>query len=198
MGNNSSFMLQDEEITHICEETGFSPAQVERLYSRFTTLDKSGNGCLSRQDCLAIPELAINPLYDRIVQMFFNDCDEDHERINFRQFMKVLATFRRRRPIKNSSTELEEPPNSAKQKLHFMFKLYDINNDDLIDLDDMISILKMMVGSYVDEDRVRMIAEKSLSEADKNCDGKVDFEEFCSAFAHKDIDELLRVRFNWL
>lgn len=187
MGNNSSFMLQDEEIEHICEETGFSPAQVERLYSRFTTLDKSGNGSLSRQDYLAIPELAINPLCQRIVQMFFNDCDEDNQRINFRQFMKVLATFR-------SSHKCPK----EKQKLYFMFKFYDVNNDDHIDLEDIMAILKMMVGSYVDESRVREIAQKNLKEADKNCDGHIDFDEFCSAFARKDIVDTLKVRFNWL
>lgn len=95
MGNRNTFMLQDEEIQLISEETGFSATQVERLYARFKSLDKSGIcGSLSRQDFLRVPELAINPLCDRIVHMFFVDCDDDHERINFKQFMKVLATFR--------------------------------------------------------------------------------------------------------
>lgn len=47
------------------------PSQIERLYSRFTSLDKGDNGCLSREDFLRIPELAINPLGDRIVHAFF-------------------------------------------------------------------------------------------------------------------------------
>lgn len=330
MGNKPSFMLQDEEITLISEETGFSPAQIERLYSRFTALDKSGNGSLSRQDCLAIPELAINPLCDRIVQMFFIDCDDDHERINFRQFMNVLATFRstqkssplsrsrnvsrqeslnhqqqqsilKQAPLlfdtidpspfspaisrhsrhssyhdgfhdthhhhhnnihqhhttnqhsfhyaassnhlpsqangyqnhhhhhlhqhfhpnnnnnngqnssNNSNTngggqlkrqvslplvDPDEPLNSRKNKLYFMFKIYDVNNDNLIDLEDLVSILKMMVGNYVDDGRVQRIAQRTLREADKNCDGLIDFEEFCSALTRKDIEESLRVKFS--
>lgn len=319
MGNKPSFMLQDEEITLISEETGFTPCQIERLYSRFTTLDKSGNGSLSRQDCLAIPELAINPLCDRIVYMFFIDCDEDHERINFRQFMKVLATFRssqkasplsRSRNVSRqeslnlqqqqsiqkqahllfdsidpspfssaltrhsrhssfhdgfndthhqhhttnqhsihyaaSSThlpsangyhhhhnnhqnphhqhhlfqkdhhannlpngngnmknsiqlplvDLEEPANSRKQKLYFMFKIYDVNDDNLLDIEDLTAILKLMVGTYVDDARVHRIAERTLREADKNCDGFIDFEEFSHAFARKDIDDSLEVKFS--
>lgn len=90
----------------------------------------------------------------------------------------------------------DEPANSAKHKLYFMFKIYDVNNDDLIDLDDLISILKMMVGTYVDDARMQRIAERSLREADKNSDGVIDFEEFCTTFTRKDIDEALKVKFS--
>lgn len=265
MVNKASFMLQDEEITDISEETGFTPAQIERLYSRFTTLDKGSNGSLSRDDFLRVPELAINPLCERIVQMFFADCDDDHDRINFKQFMNVLATFRpsskptrvrnpsRQEDIGNlfqykhsrhsscdgflnyhpvqhhttnqhsihyvaSTTHLaahspvglygssmqaklaqlidpDEPPNSRKQKLLFMFKVYDIDNDNLLNIQDIKTILQMMVGKYIREDKLIHLAEKTLSKADKDCDGNIDFNEFCNVFLNKDIDEALRVRF---
>ena len=55
-------MLRDDEIAAIQEETGFTPNQIERLYSRFTSLDKGDNGFLCREDFHRIPELAINPL----------------------------------------------------------------------------------------------------------------------------------------
>lgn len=57
------------------EETGFSERQIERLYSRFLGLDKQEKGRLSREDFLRIPELAINPLGDRIVHAFFQVTD---------------------------------------------------------------------------------------------------------------------------
>lgn len=69
-----------------------TPKQIERLYSRFTSLDRSDCGTLSREDFLRIPELAINPLCDRIVHSFIADSNDD--RVNFRQFMQVLARFR--------------------------------------------------------------------------------------------------------
>lgn len=69
-----------------------TPNQIERLYSRFTSLDRSDCGTLSREDFLRIPELAINPLCDRIVHSFIADSNDD--RVNFRQFMQVLARFR--------------------------------------------------------------------------------------------------------
>jgi calcineurin B family protein 1 len=50
-----------------------SKNQIVRLYSRFLNLDRQGRGYLDREDFLRIPELAINPLGDRIVDAFFTE-----------------------------------------------------------------------------------------------------------------------------
>ena len=63
--------LKPEEIKSVEDETGFTHGQISRLHSRFTKLDEDGKGYLEREDMLAIPELAINPLGDRIVHAFF-------------------------------------------------------------------------------------------------------------------------------
>ncbi|KAI1720741.1 EF-hand domain pair domain-containing protein [Ditylenchus destructor] len=74
MGNSTtSLMLQEDEISQIVTETGFSRNQIVRLYSRFLSLDRQGRGYLDREDFLRIPELAINPLGDRIVDAFFTE-----------------------------------------------------------------------------------------------------------------------------
>jgi calcineurin B family protein 1 len=86
-----------------------TPNQIERLYSRFTSLDRGDCGTLSREDFLRIPELAINPLGDRIVHAFFEEGCSD--RVNFLQFMQVLAHFR---PIKKGR---DNKLNSREQKL---------------------------------------------------------------------------------
>lgn len=92
-----------------------TPKQIERLYSRFTSLDRGESGTLSREDFLRIPELAINPLGDRIVHAFFEQGCSD--RVNFLQFMQVLAHFR---PIKkNKNNRL----NSREQKLRCKYFL---------------------------------------------------------------------------
>lgn len=294
MGNKASLMLQDDEIKLISEETGFTAAQIERLYLRFKSLDKSGIcGSLSKQDFLSVPELAINPLCDRIVHMFFVDCDENHERINFKQFMKVLAIFRsstspsskltnynndklqtrkdsiqsllsplaqnRYRhsrhsscdgflnyyPVQNHTTNQHsvyyvastnnpvsktpsysflannnncntygsyynnnnnnkgykslidpyEPANSAKQKLYFIFKIYDIDDDDRISLDDLKKIFKIMVGNYIDEKKIIDLAVKTMNKVDKNGSGYIEFDEFCTEFFQREIDDMLKVKF---
>ena len=90
MGSRASTLLRDEELEEIKKETGFSHSQITRLYSRFTSLDKGENGTLSREDFQRIPELAINPLGDRIINAFF---PEGEDKVNFRGFMRTLAHF---------------------------------------------------------------------------------------------------------
>lgn len=72
-------------------------------------MDRGDCGTLSREDFLRIPELAINPLCERIVHAFFEDSTD--ERVNFRQFMNVLAHFR---PI---NSKKENGLNSREEKL---------------------------------------------------------------------------------
>lgn len=150
-----------------------TPNQIERLYSRFTSLDRGDCGTLSREDFLRIPELAINPLGDRIVNAFFDESGND--RVNFLQFMQVLAHFR---PIKkNSPNRLNSRQEKLKCKLimswsiksnkieknfkiclyyilkffyiSVAFKMYDLDNDDLISKDELLAILHMMVGANI-------------------------------------------------
>ena len=104
--------------------------QIERLWSRFTSLDKQQKGHLTREDFLRIPELAINPLGDRIVHAFFRDSsnkDEEEggkfnganekEIVNFPDFVRVLAHFR---PIKKNAEK--NKMNSRTEKLRCKYK----------------------------------------------------------------------------
>uniref|UniRef100_A0A0K8TQ92 Putative ca2+/calmodulin-dependent protein phosphatase calcineurin subunit b n=1 Tax=Tabanus bromius TaxID=304241 RepID=A0A0K8TQ92_TABBR len=187
MGNKSSLLLRQEEIAQIQEETGFTPSQIERLYSRFTSLDRGDCGTLSRDDFLRIPELAINPLCDRIVHAFFANSSDD--RVNFRQFMYVLAHFR---PIrKNKTNKL----NSREEKLKFAFKMYDLDDDDVISRDELLNILHMMVGANISQDQLISIAERTIIEADQCCQGKISFEDFCKALERTDVEQKMSIRF---
>uniref|UniRef100_A0A3B3HM85 Calcineurin-like EF-hand protein 1 n=1 Tax=Oryzias latipes TaxID=8090 RepID=A0A3B3HM85_ORYLA len=138
MGSRASTLLREEEIEEIKKETGFSHSQITRLYSRFTSLDKGENGTLSREDFQRIPELAINPLGDRIINAFFPDGEDQ---VNFRGFMRTLAHFR---PVedneKNKNLSNTEPLNSRTNKLHFAFQLYDLDRDDKISRDELLQV----------------------------------------------------------
>ncbi|PWA29613.1 hypothetical protein CCH79_00007890 [Gambusia affinis] len=136
MGSRASTLLREEEIEEIKKETGFSHSQITRLYSRFTSLDKGENGTLSREDFQRIPELAINPLGDRIINAFFPegfgtagfrsswrrrrrrrrrpyrrcritaDSEGLEDQVNFKGFMRTLAHFR---PIEDNEKNKNPP-----------------------------------------------------------------------------------------
>ncbi|CEF62492.1 EF-hand domain and EF-hand domain pair-containing protein [Strongyloides ratti] len=191
MGNSSgSLLLQEDEIRLIAEETGFSRNQIVRLYSRFLSLDRQSRGYLDREDLLRIPELAINPLGDRIVDAFFTDKQEEiDKKINFRDFMRVLAHFR---PI-SSSQNLKI--NSRDEKLRLAFSIYDLDRSGYITQDEFKVILNMMVGSNITSEQLECIAERTITEADSDNDGKISFEEFCKAMEKTDIEQKMSIRF---
>uniref|UniRef100_A0A0N5BN52 Calcineurin B homologous protein 1 n=1 Tax=Strongyloides papillosus TaxID=174720 RepID=A0A0N5BN52_STREA len=191
MGNSSgSLLLQEDEIRLIAEETGFSRNQIVRLYSRFLSLDRQSRGYLDREDLLRIPELAINPLGDRIVDAFFTDKQEEiDKKINFRDFMRVLAHFR---PI--SATQ-NLKINSRDEKLRLAFSIYDLDKSGYITRDEFKVILNMMVGSNITPEQLDCIAERTITEADSDNDGKISFEEFCKAMEKTDIEQKMSIRF---
>lgn len=240
MGTRSSLMLQDDEIKQISLETGFTPPQIEKLYSRFAHLDRNNCGTLTKSDLMSIPELAINPLCDRLIQIFFADCEPENERINFKQFVNVLATFRatnnnwrgpadadqthnsqcdtsmgrkvltetnhpnsRRasrsshdnKQTKNADQVLVGINDNLKKKLMFLFKIYDADNDGKISFHDLKSILKMMVGHYIEDMQLDKIATRAFVEVDEDNDGYIDLSEFYKVFNGKDMDDKLRVKF---
>jgi Ca2+-binding EF-hand superfamily protein len=129
MGSNASIHLQKDEIKAIEEDTGiiksllskmihlltifnvlnligFNENQIKRLYSRFKNLDRNDSGYLNRESFISIPELHVNPLRDRIIEVLIDDNGENGQ-LNFRQFAKVLSTFRRRKDNQSKADKLK-------------------------------------------------------------------------------------------
>ncbi|KAK3853593.1 hypothetical protein Pcinc_039877 [Petrolisthes cinctipes] len=189
MGNISSMMLRDEEIREIQAETGFSSGQIMCLYRRFINLnDYSGKSSLllTREKFLRIPELVVNPLADRIIGTFFEESKSDC--VNFREFVRVLARFRPNQPGYNNKL------NSQEEKLRLIFKIYDLNNDGYISLEELQTILHMMTGESFNDNQRNIIAQRTFQEADKDNDQRISFEEFSYTIRH-DVDKELSVNY---
>lgn len=72
-------------------------------------IDKDGSGSLSTEEFLSIPDLALNPLLERILQIF--DLNGDDE-IQFSEFISVLSTL--------------SDKGTKEDKLKFAFQVYGI------------------------------------------------------------------------
>ncbi len=123
------------------------------------------------------------------MQAFFTESESFDERINFRQFMRVLASFR---PAKKNR---ESKLNSREDKLRFAFKMYDLDGDEKISRDELLSVLHMMVGSNISTEQLANIADRTIMEADKDGDKCITFSEFCRTLERTDVEEKMSIRF---
>ena len=51
--------------------------ELQRIYRRFQKLDTDQSGTISTEEFLRIPELALNPLLDRVINIFDTNKDEE-------------------------------------------------------------------------------------------------------------------------
>lgn len=191
MGNSvSQPQLEQRVLMDIQTETGFAPTQTTNLYNRFLSLDHNSKGYLSREDFLRIPELSLNPLSDRIIHAFFKENkSREEDKVEFKDFVRVMAHFR---PInKHEDTEL----NTKKEKLRFVYKMYDIDGDDGISKDEVLKTISTMVGTKIGRDKLICIAEKMFVEANKDEDDSLSFEEFALVMDKTDVAQKMSMRF---
>ncbi|XP_012860917.1 calcineurin B homologous protein 2 [Echinops telfairi] len=170
-----------------------SQASLARLYQRFRALDKNKKGYLCRVDLQQIGALAVNPLGDRIIDSFF---PEGSHIVDFPGFARVLAHFR---PVEEEDTRVRdakepEPLNSRMNKLRFAFQLYDLDRDGKISWDEMLQVLRLMVGVQVTEEQLESITDRTVQEADEDGDGAVSFLEFVKSLEKMNIEQKMSIR----
>lgn len=165
MGATSSTLLDS-----LMEGTSFDKAEIDRLRKRFMKLDKDGSGTIEKNEFLAIPGISSNPLASRLMDVF----DEDGSgSIDFQEFITGLSAF--------------SGKTSKIDKMKFAFKIYDIDRDGYIGNGELFIVMKMMVGKNLQEEELQQIVDKTMMEADKDGDGRLDFEEFKNAVDSKSV-----------
>jgi len=147
---------------------------------------------------MTLPELQQNPLVQRVIDIF----DEDgNGEVDFKEFIQGVSQF----SVKGDKTS----------KLRFAFRIYDIDNDGYISNGELFQVrtflpiqflistskpssfisqvLKMMVGSNLKDTQLQQIVDKTILFADKDNDGKINFEEFCEVVGNTDVHKKMVV-----
>nr|CAG4711957.1 unnamed protein product [Naegleria fowleri] len=176
MGTNTS-SLRPEEVEEMQKGTNFTQKEIKKLYKRFKKLDKDGNGTISKDEFLMIPELAVNPLVKRVISIFDENGDGS---VNFKEFISALSVF--------------NAQGDKQRKLEFAFKVYDIDGDGFISNGELFTVLKMMVGNNLSDVQLQQIVDKTILEADDDGDGKISFEEFAKTLTHQDLENKMTIR----
>eukprot|EP00300_Choanocystis_sp_HF-7_P013954 c18516_g1_i1.p1 GENE.c18516_g1_i1~~c18516_g1_i1.p1 ORF type:complete len:178 (-),score=51.74 c18516_g1_i1:36-569(-) len=177
MGANQS-QLSPQELKAMQQETHFTDEEIKRLYRRFRKLDKDLTGTITKDDFLGLPELAMNPLVDRVVAIF--DVNHD-ESINFKEFITALSVF--------------SAQGSREEKLKFAFKIYDIDGDGFISNGELFQVLKMMVGTNLTDVQLQQIVDKTIIEADLDKDGMISWSEFENIVQDTDLEQKMTIQF---
>lgn len=162
-----------EQFDALSLQTGFTLAQLKHFYERFAVLDTHNLGRLDHTNLKSIEELGgeQNPLGERIVEVLLNNYGTAGKYIDFAQFVRVLAIFRKTTRTTTSKQQHQqsqlEQPNSRANKLRFIFNVYDKNRDERISREDLLSILDLMVQFRYPEDMDK--AEKEKEEKNREC-----------------------------
>lgn len=165
MGQSGSQLLQEIE-----KSSNFTGDEIQRLKKRFMKLDRDQSGSIDKEEFLQIPAIANNPLASRMIAIF----DEDGGgTVDFQEFVDGLSAFSNR--------------GDREQKLKFAFKVYDMDRDGFISNGELFLVLKMMVGNNLKDQQLQQIVDKTIMEADTDCDGKLSFDEFKQVVANTDI-----------
>ncbi|KAF9147095.1 Calcineurin subunit B [Linnemannia schmuckeri] len=159
-----------QPLEEMVRDSNFTAEEIQRLYKRFMKLDKDGSGSIDKEEFLAIPQIATNPLASRLIAIMDEDGGGD---VDFKEFIAGLSAF------SNKGNKIE--------KLRFAFKVYDMDRDGFISNGELFLVLKMMVGSNLKDNQLQQIVDKTIMEADKDMDGRISFEEFCGAVENTDI-----------
>ena len=83
---------------------------------------------------------------------------------------------------------------SNEEKLRFAFQIYDVNNDGFISNGELFTVLKMMVGSNLNDTQLQQLVDWTIIKADKDLDGMISFEEFCEMVKDLDVVERLTIK----
>ncbi|KAJ1657617.1 Calcineurin subunit B [Dispira simplex] len=168
MGNSQS---QFEEMVN---SSNFTADEIQRLYKRFTKLDKNNSGTIDKDEFLSIPQIANNPLAQRLIDIFDADGGGD---VDFQEFITGLSIFSAR--------------GNKEDKLRFAFKIYDIDRDGYISNGELFMVMKMMVGSNLEDEQLQQVVDKSIRDADQDGDGRISFQEFCKFVERTDVAKQL-------
>ncbi|XP_050135880.1 uncharacterized protein LOC126611612 isoform X1 [Malus sylvestris] len=132
MGNASSMLTQYdiEEVQEHCNFF-FSQQEIVSLYQRFCQLDRNAKGFISADEFLSVPELAMNPLSQRLLKMV--------DGLNFKDFVAFLSAFSARA--------------SMQQKSELIFRVYDSDCNGKVSFNDILEVLRDLSGSFLSDEQ---------------------------------------------
>ncbi|XP_009318482.1 PREDICTED: calcineurin B homologous protein 3 [Pygoscelis adeliae] len=181
--------------------------QIEHLHRRFKQLSRD-QLTIRKENFDSIPDLEFNPIRGKIVHAFFDkrnlrqEPDGLADEINFEDFLTIMSYFR---PIEMNMDE-EQLDRFRKEKLKFLFHMYDSDHDGKITLQEYRNVVEELLSGnpHLEKESARSIADGAMMEAASICVGQmgpdqvyegITFEDFLKMWQGIDIETKMHVRF---
>nr|XP_048278677.1 calcineurin B homologous protein 3 isoform X6 [Myodes glareolus] len=124
------------------------------------------------------------------------------DEINFEDFLTIMSYFR---PIDTTLGE-EQVELSRKEKLKFLFHMYDSDSDGRITLEEYRNVVEELLSGnpHIEKESARSIADGAMMEAASVCVGQMEpdqvyegitFEDFLKIWQGIDIETKMHIRF---
>ncbi|XP_058824049.1 calmodulin-like [Topomyia yanbarensis] len=147
--------------------TKLTDEQIEELWEAFSLFDTNADGTITSSELGTVLRSLGKNVSDAEVEELLKEVSADFEgRILFADFVSLMTV---RLKDFNSEDELKEA-----------FRIFDRNGNGLISAEELRAALKSF-GEQLTEEEV----DELLREADTNCDGQIDYEEFVKMITQK-------------
>nr|XP_042127857.1 calcineurin B homologous protein 3-like [Peromyscus maniculatus bairdii] len=193
-------------------QSDFNWDQIKQLHQRFRLL--SGDQPTIRPENFDnVLDLEFNPIRSRIVRAFFDNRNLGKgtsglaEEISFEDFLTIIAYFK---PLRSSHLSKDEAETHRREKMRFLFHLYDEDCDGLITLQEYRRVVEDLLSAnpQVESTWVRSIANsiayRALKEAARASDQPLEegeqyqgitFEDFVKTWQGIDFEVKMQVSF---
>ncbi len=71
--------------------------------------------------------------------------------------------------------------------------IYDLNSDGFISNGDLFKSIKMFVGENLTDIQIQQLVDRTIIQADQDCDGMLSFEEFADHVKNLNIQEMFSI-----
>eukprot|EP00092_Neocalanus_flemingeri_P055916 GFUD01066221.1.p1 GENE.GFUD01066221.1~~GFUD01066221.1.p1 ORF type:complete len:145 (+),score=66.17 GFUD01066221.1:79-513(+) len=138
--------------------------QTAEFKEAFDTFDKDGSGTISSEELLGVMRaMGQNPTEDELLNLVLEVDVDGNGTIDFPEFLDMM---------KKKAGEVDEGA-----ELREAFKIFDRNRDGYIDMKELKKVVAML-GTMLTKEEV----EEFMAEADKDGNGKLDYDEFVKMF----------------
>jgi len=184
----SSVTLTEQTFKRLSAKTGFTYGQVEQLHERFSELSENTEEiCL--KDLQKLNAINDNPLGDRICEVFISYAEQKHK-MDFEKFVQTMAKFRTTSGDSNNKREVKR-----REKLEFVFKIYDIDSNGFITHNELYEILRKMIGKTTTDQQIQQMADQVITEMDLDADNQISFKDYCDSLISDDIETKVSLPF---